>query len=180
MFPIIYSDEFLKHETGAFHPECPARLTAIVQSLKAAPWHDQLEWQQPTPITQRDVLPEIEKLHAPKYINLVQRIAASGGGMLDMDTPVSRHSYEIALLAVSAWLDGVDCILASNQPAFVLARPPGHHAVRERGMGFCLFSNAAIAANYALTKPGIERVAIVDWDVHHGNGTQAQIGRAHV
>ena len=175
MFPIIYSEEFLKHETGAFHPECPARLTAIVQALKAAPWHNQLKWQQPTPIARRDVLPEIEKLHTPEYINLVRHIAASDGGMLDMDTPVSRQSYEIALLAVSAWLDGVDCVLANNEPAFVLARPPGHHAVRERGMGFCLFGNAAIAANYALTKPEIDRVAIVDWDVHHGNGTQALV-----
>jgi acetoin utilization deacetylase AcuC-like enzyme len=95
--------------------------------------------------------------------------------MLDADTPVSPQSYDIALLAVSAWLDGVDCVLASNEPAFVLARPPGHHAVRERGMGFCLFGNAAIAAYYALERPGIQRVAIVDWDVHHGNGTEALV-----
>lgn len=175
MFPVIYSDDFLKHETGTFHPECPARLTAIVEALKSTPWSQQLNWQQPTPLARRDVLPEIEKLHAPQYINQVRRIAASGGGRLDMDTPVSRQSYEIALLAVSAWLDGVDCVVTNNEPAFVLARPPGHHAIREQGMGFCLFSNAAIAANYALTKPGIHRVAIVDWDVHHGNGTQALV-----
>jgi acetoin utilization deacetylase AcuC-like enzyme len=90
-----------------------------------------------------------------------------------MDTPVSPRSYDVALLAVSAWLDGVDSVLVNNNPAFVLARPPGHHATRDTGMGFCLFSNAAIAAYYALTQPGINHVAILDWDVHHGNGTEA-------
>lgn len=97
--------------------------------------------------------------------------------MLDMDTPVSPQSYDIALLAVSAWLDGVDRVLASGEPAFVLARPPGHHATRTTGMGFCLFANAAIAAYYALEKPDVNRVAILDWDVHHGNGTQAIVER---
>lgn len=79
----------------------------------------------------------------------------------------------MALLAVSAWLDGVEAVLKSANPAFVLARPPGHHAESDAGMGFCLFSNAAIAAFFALEQPGINRVAILDWDVHHGNGTQA-------
>jgi acetoin utilization deacetylase AcuC-like enzyme len=94
-----------------------------------------------------------------------------GGGALDADTPVSAQSYEVALLAVNAWLDGVDRVLSSGEPAFVLARPPGHHATPETGMGFCLLSNAAIAAIYALQQ-GAKRVAILDWDVHHGNGTQ--------
>jgi acetoin utilization deacetylase AcuC-like enzyme len=76
-------------------------------------------------------------------------------------------------LAVSAWLDGIDTLSRNSQPVFVLARPPGHHALRDRGMGFCLFANAAIAAEYALQKIEIDRVAIFDWDVHHGNGTQA-------
>lgn len=175
MFPVIYSDDFLKHETGYLHPECPERLTAIVRALKAAPWHEQLDWQLPTPTSRRDVLPYIQQRHSQGYIEQVRQIAQRGGGMLDADTPVSPQSYDIALLAVSAWLDGVDCVLAYNEPAFVLARPPGHHAVRERGMGFCLFGNAAIAAHYALEEPGIERVAIVDWDVHHGNGTEALV-----
>ena len=79
----------------------------------------------------------------------------------------------MALLAVSAWLDGVDIVLNTADTSFILARPPGHHAVSDTGMGFCLFSNAAIAAFYALQQPGIKRVAILDWDVHHGNGTEA-------
>ena len=173
MLPIIYSDEFLLHETGYFHPEKPERLTAIKKALLAAPWANQLDWQTPTAIAQRPVMAEIERVHTSRYISTVQQLADRGGGYLDGDTPVSAQSYEVALLAVSAWRDGIDQVIKTKNPAFVLARPPGHHAVRDRGMGFCLFSNAAIAALYALQQPSIDRVAILDWDVHHGNGTQA-------
>lgn len=172
MLPVIYSDEFLKHDNGRFHPERPERLTAIVNALKAAPWADKLEWQLPTPVETRPVIHLLEQTHAQRYIERVQQLARGGGGYLDGDTPISPRSYDVALLAVSAWLDGVDNVLATGNPAFVLARPPGHHAERNTGMGFCLFSNAAIAAYYALEQPGIQRVAILDWDVHHGNGTQ--------
>ncbi|AFY75567.1 MAG: histone deacetylase [Hydrococcus sp. C42_A2020_068] len=173
MFPVIYSDEFLAHDTGRYHPERSERLTAIVEALKTVTWANKLDWQLPTPVPNRDVMPYIQKVHARAYIDRVRQIAESGGGLLDLDTPVCPRSYDLALLAVSAWLDGVDKVLATNNPAFVLARPPGHHAERERGMGFCLFSNAAIAAYYALEQPGVNRVAILDWDVHHGNGTEA-------
>ncbi|MCL1467181.1 histone deacetylase [Argonema galeatum] len=172
MLPVIYSDEFLLHDTGLYHPERPQRLTAIVKALQAAHYADKLEWQVPTPVEKRSVMPILQKVHSQEHIERVQRIAENGGGYLDGDTPISKSSYDIALLAVSAWLDGVDRVLATSNPAFVLARPPGHHAERDRGMGFCLFSNAAIAAYYALEQPGIDRVAILDWDVHHGNGTQ--------
>ncbi len=141
--------------------------------MKAATFAQQLTWHQPTPASDRPALLSfLTKAHTPTYINKVQAIASSGGGYLDGDTPISPRSYEIALLAVSAWLDGVDSVLTTAHPAFVLARPPGHHAESDCGMGFCLFSNAAIAALYALEQPGINRVAILDWDVHHGNGTQ--------
>jgi acetoin utilization deacetylase AcuC-like enzyme len=172
MLPVIYSDEFLKHDTGRFHPERAERLIAIVNALKAAPWADKIEWQLPTPVETRPVMPLLQQIHAQRYIDTVEQIASDGGGMLDGDTPISARSYDIAMLAVSAWLDGVDDVLATGNPAFVLARPPGHHAERSTGMGFCLFSNAAIAAYHALEQPGIQRVAILDWDVHHGNGTQ--------
>lgn len=173
MVPVIYSDEFLLHDNGWLHPEKPERLTAIVNHLKAAPWADLLEWQLPTTPEERSVLSLMQKVHPIAYINAVRDLANRGGGHIDGDTPVSPRSYEVALLAVSAWRDGIDRLLATGNPAFVLARPPGHHALSDRGMGFCLFSNAAIAAHYALEQPGINRVAILDWDVHHGNGTQA-------
>jgi acetoin utilization deacetylase AcuC-like enzyme len=173
MLPVIYSDEFLDHETGYLHPEKPERLTAIVTALKDAVFADKIEWRSPTPPDARDLTPFLEKAHTQRYIYKVQEIALSGGGHLDGDTPISPRSYDVALLAVSAWLDGVDAVLATQNPAFVLSRPPGHHAEKDAGMGFCLLSNAAIAALYALKQPGIKRIAILDWDVHHGNGTQS-------
>ncbi|MGL5078945.1 MAG: histone deacetylase family protein [Waterburya sp.] len=173
MISVIYSPEFLEHNTGYGHPEKAKRLTAIAEALKQVEWHNQLEWQLPTPVAQTDVLTQIKKIHTLEHIERIQRVAAKGGGYLDGDTPISERSYEVALLAVSAWLDGVDQVLNNQRPTFVLARPPGHHATRDTAMGFCLFSNAAIAAEYALTKPGVKRVGILDWDVHHGNGTEA-------
>jgi len=173
MLSVIYSDEFLLHETGYFHPEKPERLTAIKTALKAAPWADQLEWKLPTSVEQRPVLTDIERVHTPQYIESIRALANRGGGYLDADTPVSPRTFEVAQLAVNAWLDGANEVLHTGQPSFVLARPPGHHAIRERGMGFCIFANAAIAAFYALENPTVNRVAILDWDVHHGNGTQA-------
>ena len=172
MLPVIYSDDFMLHDTGLHHPERPQRLSAIVKALKNASYAEKLDCLEPTPVEKRSVLPFLEKVHTPEHIQRVKAIAENGGGRLDSDTPISPRSYDIALLAVSGWLDGVDRVLATENPAFVLARPPGHHAESRRGMGFCLFSNAAIAAFYALEKPGIRRVAILDWDVHHGNGTQ--------
>jgi acetoin utilization deacetylase AcuC-like enzyme len=176
MFPVIYSDDFLQHETGAFHPEKPARLTAIKSALERAKWADRLDWRSPTPTQTKSPLPWIEKIHPIEYIQSVQQLSQSGGGSIDADTPVSSKTYEIALLAVNAWLDGVDFALATGKPSFVLARPPGHHAEPSGGMGFCIFSNAAIAATYALAH-GVDRVAILDWDVHHGNGTQAVVAQ---
>ncbi len=172
MLPVIYSDEFLMHDTGIFHPERPERLTAIKTALEQVAWSQKIDWQRPTPPEQRPILSTIQKVHDPAYVNGVRLLANRGGGYLDRDTPISARSYEVALLAVSAWLDGVERVLQRGEPAFVLARPPGHHAVKNAGMGFCIFSNAAIAAYYALAQPGIQRVAILDWDVHHGNGTQ--------
>ncbi len=169
---IIYSDKFLEHKTGLGHPERPARLTAVVEALHKVPWHKRLDWRSPTA---KNPLPYIQKIHTPEHIARIKAVAAKGGGYLDGDTPISAESYDVALLAVTAWLDGVDTVLTSKNPAFVLARPPGHHATRGEAMGFCLFSNAAIAACYALEQPNIERVAILDWDVHHGNGTEAII-----
>jgi acetoin utilization deacetylase AcuC-like enzyme len=172
MISVIYASQFLEHDTGYGHPEKAKRLTAIAEALAAVTWQEQIDWQLPTPIETRDVLAYIQQIHTLEHIQRIKQVAASGGGYLDGDTPVSQASYEVALLAVSAWLDGVDQVL-NQRSTFILARPPGHHATRDTAMGFCLFANAAIAAHYALTKPQIQRVGILDWDVHHGNGTES-------
>jgi acetoin utilization deacetylase AcuC-like enzyme len=174
MFSVIYTDDFLLHQTGAFHPEKPERLTAIKSALEQAVWAAQIAWRSPTSILSRSPLPWVEKIHPAQYVQSIQQISQQGGGALNADTPLSPETYNVALLAVNAWIDGVDISMASGKPVFVLARPPGHHAEPACGMGFCIFSNAAIAANYALTQ-GAQRVAILDWDVHHGNGTQAVV-----
>ncbi|MBD1842753.1 histone deacetylase [Cyanobacteria bacterium FACHB-63] len=172
MFPVIYSDEFLLHDTGDFHPENAGRLTAIQAALKSVPWANQLDWKSPTPVEARSPLPLMQLIHDRRYLEQVRLLANRGGGYIDGDTIISPRSFEVAMLAVNAWIDGVDTAIASGEPCFVIARPPGHHAVADEGMGFCLFSNAAIAAYAALAR-GLERVCILDWDVHHGNGTQA-------
>jgi acetoin utilization deacetylase AcuC-like enzyme len=172
MLRIIFSEQFLDHKTGRYHPESPQRLTAIRTNLLASLGSDRLHWLEPTPVNESEAMEWVSKIHDVNYIQQIKTIAKRGGGKLDEDTPVSVKSYDVALLAVSAWLDGVNQVLSSNEPCFILARPPGHHATAKMGMGFCLFSNAAIAANYALSQNGVQKVAILDWDVHHGNGTE--------
>ncbi len=173
MIPVIYSDDFLLHDTGYGHPEKAQRLSAVTSALRSVDWADQVAWIEPQSLQSRDPIFWVKQVHTPRYIESVKELADQGGGRIDPDTVVSPQTYRVALLAVNAWLDGVDQVLEHQSPAFVAARPPGHHAMPGYGMGFCIFNNVAIAAHYALTQPGIERVAILDWDVHHGNGTQA-------
>ncbi|MGK7905958.1 MAG: histone deacetylase family protein [Synechococcus sp.] len=168
MLPVYYSETFLQHLTGPDHYERPARLTAIVDALTSANFSDRLDWREPSSASMQD----IARAHPLTYVEGVQQLCDSGGGMLDPDTPVSEQSFAAAKLAVGAWIDGAREAIATGKPVFVLCRPPGHHAEPEEGMGFCVFANAAIAAMWALEQPGIERVAVFDWDVHHGNGTQ--------
>jgi len=166
---VVYSPKFLEHDMGAGHPEQPQRVAVCAAYLEAASFHEQLLWLSPRMAT----LEELSWVHSPSYIELIQALAQRGGGHLDADTYVGPASYEIALLSAGGWLVGVDQVVDHYTSTFVLARPPGHHAERQRGMGFCLFSNAALAAEYALREKGLSRVAIFDWDVHHGNGTQS-------
>ena len=142
-------------------------MRACVSALESCEFSKQLNWREPRSAT----VSELEWIHSKEHIDHVKSVCASGGGYLDPDTPVCPESYDIALKSAGGWMDGVDEVLAGNS-AFVLSRPPGHHAETDRVMGFCLFSNAALAAVYALKHDAIKKVAIFDWDVHHGNGTQ--------
>lgn len=164
---IIYSEKFLQHDTGTSHPECSARLNTVVSRLKNGKYQDQLTWVEPNPCSVDDLL----KIHTQQHISKVKTVCENGGGFLDADTPVCPESYEVALLSAGAWLTGIDFV-KKNESSFVLSRPPGHHAEADKAMGFCLFSNAALTATAALENPNIGKVAIFDWDVHHGNGTE--------
>ena len=162
---VYYHPRFLDHDTGQ-HPESAGRLVACRRVLLAADLD--LQWIEPRPAP----LAYIERVHDSRYVEELRRFAELGGGYLDADTVVSSASYEAAVLAAGAGVDAVERACAGDGPAFVLARPPGHHALRGRGMGFCLFNTIAVAAAHALETCGFERVLIFDWDVHHGNGTQ--------
>jgi len=168
---LLYSEVCLRHRTGEHHPERPERLEAIWKRLKQDGLLDRLTRLQP----RADAECWLTSVHSPEYVERVKRRCQEAPGYLDSgDTPVSRESYEAALTAVGGVLSAVDAVAAGKvRNAFCAVRPPGHHASRERGMGFCLFNNVAIAARYAQQKQRLARILIVDWDVHHGNGTQA-------
>ncbi|MEN9208042.1 MAG: histone deacetylase [Gloeomargarita sp. GMQP_bins_120] len=173
MIAVVYSDDYLQHQVSYGHPERPARLRAIVQALQQVTWRDRIRWLTPNP--DRPIDAYLSWVHTPEYLEYLTHLCRQGGGWLDMDTPVGPQSERVARLAVQGWLDGVDWVLDQGEPVFVAARPPGHHALPDRGMGFCLLANAAISALYALRVRGLRRVAILDWDVHHGNGTQSLV-----
>ncbi len=163
---VYYHPLFLEHETGD-HPENKQRLVAARQALLDSGLD--LEWVTPEPAS----VTAVARVHEQGYIDTVRSTAESGGGWLDWDTAVSPHSYEAALLAAGSGVAAAEHSLSTGQLAFMLVRPPGHHAMPSRGMGFCLFNNIAVAAAHALEELGLERILIADWDVHHGNGTQA-------
>ncbi|NJN73804.1 MAG: histone deacetylase [Limnothrix sp. RL_2_0] len=175
MIHLLYSDQFLEHDTGRPHPESARRLLSITKALRGVNWADQIVWHEPESVTQPDTLFWVKQLHDEYYLTKLKQMADGGGGHWDPDTVVSPRSFDVAMLAVQACLAGVDLVLETGEVAFALVRPPGHHAVRSNGMGFCLLGNVAIAAHYALSLAGIQRVAILDWDVHHGNGTEALV-----
>lgn len=162
-----------RHDTGWHHPEHVGRLRAIPRALRddfelfGALQH--LEGRHATP-------DELALAHEPSYVALVRQLAEQGGGRLDADTIESEGSWDAGTAGTGCVLDAVDLALGGEAVrSFSAVRPPGHHALRASGMGFCLFGNVAIAAHYARRVKGLERVLIVDWDVHHGNGTQALV-----
>ena len=161
-------DAFSRHDTGALHPERPARLRAVHQGVELSG----LDWR-PLAVTPASV-EMVSLIHAPAYVEALERFCRAGGGHLDPDTVAGPESYGAALLAAGAGRSAIES-LQPGQFAFLAVRPPGHHALSERAMGFCLLNNVAITAAW-LRQRG-ERVAILDWDVHHGNGTQAAFYR---
>jgi len=166
----IYHLDFLKHDTGVGHAERPDRLSHLMKYLLQSPVWNQLHHMLPTPAG----VDWVSKVHPEPYIKMIEQRCRAGETVLDSgDTHVSKESYDVALLAAGAALNAVDAVLTgATQRVFCAVRPPGHHAETASVMGFCLFNNVAIAARYAQQKHGVERVAILDWDVHHGNGTQ--------
>ncbi len=167
---IVYDEFCTRHDPGPGHPERSERASAIVAALRASPTVGRLAWLAP----RRALVEELAACHTDRYIRQARDDMESGAGMLSTgDTNISRDSWACALLAAGAAMTGVDAVCEARAAnAFCPIRPPGHHATSGRGMGFCIFNNAAVAARYAQRRHGIERVLIVDWDVHHGNGTQ--------
>ncbi len=157
----------LEHDTGG-HPERPERIVAVMNELERRGWlgYERVE----SPAVARAAL---ERVHPRAYVEAIERKCAEGGGSLDEDTVISRGSWEAALRSAGGAVALVDRLLAGGPGSvgFSAHRPPGHHALPERAMGFCLFSNIAVAARHALAAGGLERVMIFDWDAHHGNGT---------
>ena len=166
---LLYTDEkFLLHDTGK-HPECPARLEHIHRMLNRTGLNKRTTQVEIVRARDEDLL----RVHPQSHLTAVQELADMGGGRIDADTLLSADSADVAWLAAGCAVDAVSRVVADeSRQALCLVRPPGHHAVPAKAMGFCLLSNIAIAARTAIQKHGLDRVLVVDWDVHHGNGTQ--------
>jgi len=167
---LIYHPGMLAHDAGWGHLERAARLEAVLAGIGR-------QWGAvPIQVPEPAAVAALGAVHAPAYVQMIAAIAARGGGQWDSDTVISPASYEAARLAAGAACRAVDLALdparAGGRSAFALGRPPGHHACADLAMGFCLFNNVAVAARHAQREHGVGRVLIVDWDVHHGNGTQ--------
>jgi acetoin utilization deacetylase AcuC-like enzyme len=163
---LFFNDTMIAHDPGAGHPECPQRLEVIKESLVADPIKG-ARFVNATPASAEAVA----RIHQQRHIDNVEAVRGTAG-QFDADTRISEKSVEAAFLAAGAGIQAVDSLLdRTSKRAFVLARPPGHHAEADRSMGFCIFNSIAIAAAHGI-KRGCERIMIIDWDVHHGNGTQ--------
>jgi acetoin utilization deacetylase AcuC-like enzyme len=166
--PVLFSHpSSLQHDTGG-HPERAERIVAVMEELARRDWlgYERVE----SPPVERSVL---ERIHPASYVEAIERVSAEGGGFLDADTVVSTGSFEAALRGAGGAVALVERLLSGGPAAvgFSAHRPPGHHALASRAMGFCLFNNVAVAAAHALDASGLDRVMVLDWDVHHGNGT---------
>ncbi|TBW56642.1 histone deacetylase family protein [Marinobacter halodurans] len=165
----FYHDDFLKHDMGPEHPESPERLKAIISYLADTDLEQELDWVRPEEITRDQLL----QVHPESYLSQLDMMQPTRGRVFtDPDTAMMPHTLRAARLAAGANVQAVDMVLSGQSTnAFVAARPPGHHAERGKSMGFCFYNNIALAARHALNFHGLERVAIIDFDVHQGNGT---------
>lgn len=168
---LVYDDIYLEHKTTEGHPEAPQRLVAITARLKADGLYSQLLKLSPKPVPSE----WLTMVHSPEYIQRVRTSCQNNAGYLDsMDVPISTESYEAALAAAGGVLSAIDAVVERKVTnAFCAVRPPGHHALKDKAMGFCIFNNVAVGARYIQKKHNLSDILIVDWDVHHGNGTQA-------
>lgn len=167
---IFYHSSSLEHRTPQGHPESPARLEAVLDALRSPRLVELVEWGDPKPVDHA----LLHAVHAPEYLENLEAVVRSGGGSLDEDTVVSERSYEAATYAAGAAVAAAKCALSGTN-SFAAVRPPGHHAMAARAMGFCIINNVVVAARWAVDYAKLDRVLIVDWDVHHGNGTQALV-----
>lgn len=167
---LVYGDILLDHKTTQGHPESPQRLKAIIDKLKSDNLYSRLVQISPEPVD----IKWLTTVHTNEYIEHVKQSCQNNVAYLDStDTPISENSYDVALAAAGGVLKAVDAVIDGKVTnAFCAVRPPGHHAVKDKAMGFCIFNNIAIAARYIQQKHNLPKILIVDWDVHHGNGTQ--------
>jgi acetoin utilization deacetylase AcuC-like enzyme len=167
---IVKDRRYMEHVMDPGHPESPERLREIYQGIEEEEMKGRVLGKvKPRPATRE----ELERVHSPAYIDLIASTAGKPSVRLDGDTSTCAKSYEIALLAAGGLLELIKVVMQGKlNNGFALVRPPGHHAERNRAMGFCLFNNIAIGAHYAIKNFSLQRILIVDWDVHHGNGTQ--------
>lgn len=165
-----HSTRFLEHDTGYGHPECSERLSVSLNYLQKRAWYKSLVQIE----TKTAEIEDILRTHEQAYIKRAEEVCRSGNNYLDsMDVSVCSESFDIALLAAGSSIELADNVITKKiDNAFALIRPPGHHAEMSMAMGFCLFNNIAILAKYLQLQYGLDKIAIVDWDVHHGNGTQ--------
>lgn len=167
---LVYDPFCEEHDTGSAHPERHDRLQWIVEALAEAGLNDSFAWMRPEPVA----LEWVERVHRPEYVRFLEQACREGRRVADTgDTLLCPDSFDVARVATGSAILAVDAVLDGRVAnAFSLARPPGHHARPGAAMGFCLFNHIAVAARYAQVAHGLERIAILDWDVHHGNGTQ--------